>query len=140
MQGSQSVCGARNSVSARNAPRLLAVIALGVAMAGCQTLFPRRDPFSEPAAQSVQLDVRNRNFYDATIYVINESGQSRRIGDVVGNGSRSFQFPWDVTSALRIRIDLLAGQSCITAPIVVNPGDELGLDIVPDFRQSAYCQ
>jgi hypothetical protein len=119
--------------------RPLAAVALSFALAGCQTVFPTRDPFSESAAQSFQLDVQNRNFYDATIYLINEAGQSRRVGEVVGNGSRSFQVPWEVTASMRIRIDLLASESCTTAPMVVNPGDELGLEITADFTQSAYC-
>jgi hypothetical protein len=120
--------------------RPLRVLAgLVLVLAGCQAAFPRRNPFSESAAVSIQIDVLNRNFYDATIYLINESGQSRRIGDVVGNGSRSFQVAWDVTAALRFRIDLLASESCTTAPMVVNPGDVLGIEIVPDLAQSAYC-
>lgn len=121
------------------AAALLVGAAFALGSSACQSVFPSHDPFSESAAQSIQIDVQNRNFYDATIYVINESGQSRRIGEVVGNGSRSFQLAWAVTAAMRIRIDLLASESCTTAPIVVNPGDVLGLEITPDFPQSMYC-
>jgi len=103
-------------------------------------MFPSRDPFSESAAQSIQIDVENRNFYDATIYLINESGQSRRVGDVGGNASRSFQVAWEVPAAMSFRIDLLASGSCTTPPIMANPGDVLGLQITVDFNQSAYCR
>src|SRR5688572_21324388 len=118
----------------------LASLFLALSLTGCATLAPARDPFNGGGAQSFRLDVENRNFYDATIYVIQDTGTARRVGDVVGNGSRSFQVPWDFASDMRIRIELLANGSCTTAPLTVGPGEVLGLQIVADFARSAYCQ
>jgi hypothetical protein len=87
----------------------------------------------------VELSVENRNFYDATIYVVPEVGTERRIGDVVGNTRRSFQVPWDFTQDMSFRIEMLADGWCRTHPVAVSPGDEVGLEIVPNFGDSAFC-
>jgi hypothetical protein len=118
----------------------LAVAAL--ALAACATAFPIDDPFvGGGVATSIRLDVENHNYYDATIYVMEDQGPARRVGDVVGNGNRSFQVPWDFAAAMSFRIDLLAGGSCITPPIVVSPGEILGLQIVSNSQvASAYCR
>ena len=118
----------------------LAIAAL--ALAACATAFPIDDPFvGGGVATSIRLDVENQNFYDATIYVMEDQGPARRVGDVVGNGNRSFQVPWDFAAAMSFRIDLLAGGSCITPPIVVSPGEILGLQIVSNTQvASAYCR
>jgi hypothetical protein len=120
----------------------LAVAALALALSGCATVFPPDDPFvGGGVATSIRLDVENQNFYDATIYVMEDQGPARRVGDVVGNGNRSFQVPWDFAAAMSFRIDLLAGGSCITPPLVVSPGEILGLQIVSNTQvASAYCQ
>lgn len=121
----------------------LAVAALSLSFAACATAFPSDDPFGRggSGAVSIRLDVENRNFYDATIYVIEDSGRARRVGDVVGNGNRSFQVPWEFAAAMSFRIDLLAGGSCTTPPLVVSPGEVLGLQVVSNVESSsAYCR
>ena len=108
-------------------------------LVGCASVPPTPTPFSEIGANGVELSVENQNFYDATIYVVSEVGTERRVGDVVGNTSRSFQVPWDFTQDMSIRFEMLAGGWCRTHPVVVSPGDELGLEIVPNFEASAFC-
>jgi hypothetical protein len=120
--------------------RLPALVVSGVLLSGCAILFPTRDPFSESGAASVRVDVENRNFYDATIYATTAGGSERRVGDVVGNGRRSFMIPLAATADVRFRIELLADGWCTTFPILLNPGDELGLQIVPDFPGAATCE
>lgn len=97
------------------------------------------DPFSDRPS-NVRLNVQNRNFNDATLYVIDDVSDSngRRIGVVGGNSSARFVLDWNFASDMSIRIDTLAG-SCITPPLTVGPGEELELEIVPDFSQSAFC-
>ena len=123
----------------------MGLVALGLAffLAGCAVASPRVDPFGggSAGATSIRLDVENRNFYDATIYVIEDQGRARRVGDVVGNGSRSFQVPWEFAAAMSFRIDLLAGGSCTTPPVVVSPGEIVGLQVVSNVESSsAYCR
>ncbi len=100
------------------------------------------DPFvSGGSSTTIRIDVENRNFYDATIYVMQDQGSARRVGDVVGNGRRSFQVPWEFAAALSFRIDLLAGGSCTTPPVVVSPGETLGLQVVSNVESAgAYCR
>ena len=107
-------------------------------LVGCATA-PTPTPFAESRATDVEVSVENKNFYDATIYVVSEVGSERRVGDVVGNTTRSFQLPWDFTQSMTFRIEMLAGGWCRTHPVAVSPGDEVGLEIVPDFRDSAFC-
>ena len=120
----------------------LAAVALSLFLAACATAFPSDDPFEGGGVStSIRLDVENRNFYDATIYVIEDQGRARRVGDVGGNGNRSFQVPWEFAAAMSFRIDLLAGGSCTTPPVMVSPGEVLGLQIVADVgSSSAYCR
>lgn len=120
----------------------LAAAALTLSIVGCATAFPVDDPFEGgTVSTSIRLDVENRNFYDATIYVIEDQGRARRVGDVVGNGNRSFQVPWTFAASMSFRIDLLAGGTCTTPPVMVNPGETLGLQIVSDVQSSsAYCR
>jgi hypothetical protein len=126
----------------RIATRAVAVVLASHALGGCAFLpLPfGRDPFVESGATTVQLDVENWNFYDATIYATPQGGARLRVGDVVGNGTRSFTIPLDAPNDVRFRIELLADGWCETYPIAVTPGDELGLRIVPDFPGAANCE
>ena len=134
----------RAASSLTTAPKVsLAAVVLVIFLAACATASPRNDPFGRGAngAVSIRLDVENRNFYDATIYVMQDQGPARRVGDVGGNGKRSFQVPWEFAAAMSFRIDLLAGGSCTTPPVVVSPGEILGLQIVSNVESSsAYCR
>jgi hypothetical protein len=116
--------------------------ASSVVVLGACALLPQssRDPFSEPGATSVQVDVENRNFYDATIYATADGGLERRIGDIVGNGARSYQMALDRTADVRFRIELLADGWCTTPPVVLSPGDVVGIQIVADFPGAANCE
>jgi hypothetical protein len=120
---------------------LLALLALSVV--GCSTRGPRQgaNPFdaSGVGAPQVRLRVRNQNFYDATITALGDATQ-RRLGVVGGNQNAVFTMPWEFTSGLRVRIDLLAGPSCTTETIQVNPGDDIEFQIPPDLGTSGYCE
>jgi hypothetical protein len=94
----------------------------------------RADPDEEPVAKPVlTLHVQNQNFYDATVYAIARSGERQRLGVVTGNNEGTFTFRW-LHDELRVLIQLLAGGSTITEPILVTPGDSLELIIQPDLH------
>jgi hypothetical protein len=120
----------------------VSTVVLGtVLLAGCAVLSPvARDPFAEPGVATVRVDVENRNFYDATIYATPDGGTERRVGDVAGNARRSFAMPLTMTADVRFRIELLADGWCTTHPIVLSPGDALGIQIVSDFPGAANCE
>jgi hypothetical protein len=121
----------------------MCVAALTLALlTGCAPQGRRIDPFSSPSARAttMRVDDQNNNFNDATIYFTQLGGPERRVGDVVGNGRRSFEVPLDFTADVRFRIELLADGWCTTYPVVVSPGDVIGLQIVPDFPGAANCE
>ena len=117
--------------------------ALALLLVGCSTRGPRDNvnPFdgSGVGVPQIRLRVRNANFYDATITAVGDATQ-RRLGVVGGNQTSVFTMPWEFTSGLRVRIDLLAGPSCTTETIQVNPGDEIDFQIPPDLGATGYCE
>jgi hypothetical protein len=128
-------------------PKLCSHVLVGAlgcaALAGCALLAPSPpDPFTgaRAGATTVRVDVENRNFYDATIYATMSGGSERRVGDVGGNGRRSFDMPLSAPADVRFRIELLADGWCTTYPIALNPGDGIGLQIVADFPGAANCE
>ena len=118
------------------------VLALLLAGCGSGGSRPVGDPFTGGGgggSQQVRLRVRNANFYDATITAIGDATQ-RRLGVVGGNQTSVFTMPWEFASGLRVRVDLLAGPSCITDTIQVNPGDDIEFQIPPNLGQSGFCE
>jgi hypothetical protein len=107
-------------------------------MSGCasaQGASPDAPTAEVPApAESIRLDVENTNALDATLYVLGDSGIPRRLGDVPGNGGmRSFDVPWTFAVDMALRIDLVAGGSCLTVPTLVGPGEAMDVRILARF-------
>ncbi len=119
--------------------RLLVALAVPLSI-GCAGSTQRPDPFTGSGASTLRVEIQNDNFSDATVYFTQLGGPERRVGDVVGNGRRSFDVPLDFTGDVRFRIELLADGWCRMYPIVVSPGDVVGLQIVPNFPASANCE
>jgi hypothetical protein len=113
---------------------------LVLTLVGCGTRSPQGNPFdgSGVGVPQMRLRVRNANFYDATITAIGDTSQ-RRLGVVGGNQTATFTMPWEFSSGLRVQVDLLAGPSCTTDVIQVNPGDEVEFQIPPDLGISGFC-
>jgi len=89
----------------------------------------------DPRVRELTLHVDNTNFYDATLYALDESGGGYRLrlGRVVGHQQETFQFRWAPLD-LRIEIDLLSVGSYITHSLPVSEGDQLELRIEPDLH------
>ena len=122
--------------------RRSAAALLLLTLVGCGTRGPRAgaNPFDgSGVAASIRLRISHANFYDATITAIGDNTQ-RRLGVVGGNQTRTFTMPWEFTSGLRVQIDLLAGPSCSTDTIQVNPGDDIEFQIPPDLGSSGFCR
>ena len=110
-----------------------------VALGSCLPAAPAPpDPFLDTAPDEVQLYVRNQNYYDATLSAISDTG-IRRLGIVGGQQEARFSMPWAVSAGLRVQIDLLAGRTCTTPPMQVNPGDIVELQILAQFDRSDFC-
>jgi hypothetical protein len=118
-------------------------LALLVATAGCATSRPlaSSDPFAtgDGRASSVRIEVQNLNFTQARLYAIRD-GQRLNLGTVEGKQDDDFTMEWLFSHELRIEINMLAGPTCTTEPMVVDPGDILQLQISPVFSQSSFCR
>ena len=51
-----------------------------------------------------------------------------------------FTVPWSFSNDLRIEINMVAGPTCTTEPLVVDPGDELRLQIMSAITGSDFCR
>lgn len=91
------------------------------------------DEFAPQQTQEIMLEVRNQNFYDATLYAISQS-ERIRIGYVPGNSNETFTFRWTPID-LRIEVDLLSVGSFFTESMPVDRGDVLELVIEPDAHR-----
>ena len=121
--------------------RTILVCLLPIAMAGCgggAGGVRNPNPF-EADEDLVRIEVLNRNFADATIRAI-VAGARRTLGRVTGHTNRTFRLDWPYSRPLRIEIDLLAGQNCITREIFVQPGDLLELQIEPGLAGREGCR
>jgi hypothetical protein len=111
------------------------VAVAGFGLAGC-ALLPggsgAPDPEEEPLRREITLEVDNQNFHDATLYAI-RAGERRRIGNVGGFNTGSFSFVWTDLD-LRVEIYLLAVGSYYTSPLMIEPGDEVKLTVLPNLH------
>jgi len=124
----------------RGARVVAATLALIACACGTRTSYPGQDPFSgDVPAQQIRLNVRNNNFYDASLMAVSDTGR-RRLGTVAGNQSAVFSMPMSFVSGLRIEIDLLAGPTCVTDFITVSPGSIVELEIPPDLATMPNCR
>ena len=123
--------------------RTAVAVVLTLALGGCGAAAPlvqQDTPFSEnrPEPEQIRLRVDNRNFSDARLYA---HGLSKRIslGVVGGKKISVFSVPWTRSEPMRIEIDLLAGPTCTTRSIEVDPGDTLDLQIESEFDRTGLC-
>jgi hypothetical protein len=75
--------------------------------------------------EDYELEVRNDNFYPATIYAYRD-GYRRRIGEVAANETKTFLFHWSGTD-LRFQIRFLAVGCIFSERLPVTRGDDLQL-------------
>ena len=136
MRANQDLLG-RRAAAILCARTILVCLLPGAIVAGCGGSSSVRSPF-EAGAQSIRIDVLNRNFADATLRVI-MAGSRRRLGSVTGHTNTTFRLDWPSSRPQQIEIDLLAGQNCTTREIIVDPGDVIELQIEPDLRSGGAC-
>ncbi len=111
------------------------LLAAWVASACAGTAQPS-NPFESrgSGAESVRVSVINNNFNEATLRALYRT--ERRLGVVSGNGRKSFDLPWPGVNDLRIRIDILAGDSFTTNQVSVSPGETVFLTIERPLHRS----
>ncbi len=97
-----------------------------VTTSGCS--LPSSDPFSGPAKSHVVIEVDNRSFNRATIWILSSAGV-RRLGMVDGKLMKAFTIPWRRSDDMRFRVRILGERGFTTNPKLVAPGDHVELQI-----------
>lgn len=106
------------------------------AASACAGTTQPSNPFDSrgSGAESVRVNVINNNFNEATLRALYRT--ERRLGVVSGNGRQSFDLVWVGVNDLRIRIDILAGDSFTTNRVSVSPGETVFLTIERPLHRS----
>lgn len=121
--------------------RLIPHIVLALATATLSTACTSaRTPFADGAdrGQTIEIEVRNRNFEQATLYAV-RLGERSRLGIVEGKQDRSFRLQWRTQASLQIEVVLQGGDRCLTRAIPVDPGDSVVMDVASDVVSDPDC-
>lgn len=99
------------------------------------------DPFADPnrPADTVEIEVVNRNFNQATIWALGTRGR-RRLGIVPGKGTETFFLDWPVSGFLRLETQILSQGTCLTEELDTDPGDLLYLEVPLEPRNDPACR
>ncbi len=121
--------GNRERPGIRGCGRLVLLLSVATAMAGCTGFRTAPNPFEEgaDAQRQITIEVENHNFNDATLRAV--ARMERRLGVVTGNGKQTFTIPWTTADDLQIHIDMLAGDRFTTNRVTVSPGESVFLTI-----------
>lgn len=124
-----------------NRSRTLGTLLL-LALTGCASAAASGAPASSNESrareETIRIEVQNLNFTEARLYTV-RAGQRARLGIVGGKGTEEFETRWILSEPLRIEINLLAGPSCTTEEIHVDPGDVLEL-VIPAATTTSWCR
>lgn len=120
-------------------PAFIPVLAATLLLtAGC-AVGSAGDPFAGEAGEgSIQIEVLNLNFADATLYAL-RMGQRIRMGTVTGKQSETFTVRWPNSVPLRVEIRLLGGERCVTREMVADPGDEIYMEVAQQLSRDPDC-
>ena len=112
-----------------------------LAAAGCASTGTASSPFSDaaPADDQIRIEVRNLNWNEARLYAVS-TGRRIRLGTVGGNQDAVYTLDWDFSLPLALEIQLVAGASCTTRQMQVDPGDLLELQIQSDSATRDFCR
>jgi hypothetical protein len=118
---------------------LISTVAAATLLAGCAAGGANTTPLPEDRAENVvRIYVTSLAFSDATIYGVIQ-GDRRRLGQVTGKREIVFTMPLLFPSEMYLEIDFLAGPTCYTERMIVDPGDHLEL-IIQSENRSLNCR
>jgi hypothetical protein len=108
--------------------------ALSLVAAACAAHRPETEaPAERGPSLEITLEVENRNFNDARVYLL-LFGERTRLGQVPAQTTRTFAFAAG-PDEVRIEIAFIGGGGFVTEPMSVSPGDELVLQITQGAHQ-----
>jgi len=86
-------------------------------------------------SHDLTVEVRNYNFYDATIYAW-DSGERLRLGMAQGKSTSTFTFRWDLGD-VRFIIHFIGVGDLVGESLPVDPGDDLILIVGQEDHRRA---
>ena len=108
---------------------LVATVASATFLSGCAAGMGGSNPFSaERDEPEIKIFITNLAFSDVTVHAVMNGGR-RRLGQITGKNENVFTLPLRTPSEMYLEIDFLAGPTCLTERMVVDPGDHLELII-----------
>ncbi len=111
---------------------LVVTVASAPFLAGCAAGGGRSNPFSGDRNEpEIKIFVTNLAFSDVTLHAFTNGGRWR-LGQIMGKKEIVFTMPLRAPSEMYLEIDFLAGPTCLTERMVVDPGDHLELIIQND--------
>jgi len=97
------------------------------------------DAANDPSqSRQITINVTNSSYAEATLHVF-RGGERFRLGIVGALDDETFTMDWTQPLDMQVRIRLLAGPSCLTRPIPVDPGDIIELSIDNDLSRDLDC-
>ncbi len=119
-----------------SAKKLFGTLAVALLAAGCGGTAPPPPAFTGDASQVLTISIQNQQIDEAriTLWI---SGVRRRLGDVRGNRTETFQVPMTVSEPVRMEFDLTLGARCVTRDIVIGPGEVIEVIIPVNLRMMA---
>ena len=117
--------------------RSLLLTATFLLVSGCAS---SRAPYAngEDLARTVDIEIVNLNFNQATLYTVRFS-ERKRLGIVQGKGEETFTITWEHSAPLRLEMRILSGESCTTREMTVDPGDSLYLEVPSNLASDPDC-
>ncbi len=114
-----------------------AVTALGAA---CAAGAGEGNPAITPGLEDqIEIRIINNNFSDARMYAVHPRGREY-IGMLTGKTEANYTLDWDMSQTLSIEISLLAGGTCTTEELIVDPGEALFLSIDSTLATMTNCR
>ncbi len=111
-----------------------ALFATGCATGGASNPFEA----GPDGARSIQIQVRNFNFADVTVFALRGS-ERLRLGIVTGKTDRNFDVEWTVVLPLQVQVNVLAGVRCLYPAQNVEPGEIVFVQVEVDTSNNPNC-
>ena len=86
-------------------------------------------PLRDQEDGRIRIEIQNRGFDDITVHALFDARRIR-LGIVTGKRTDSFMLPLDNSVLLQLEIDVLAGPSCTTRDMWVDPGEIVVMEIL----------
>lgn len=120
--------------------RAMVVTAVTAFATACAARAGEGNPAIVPGLEDqIEIRIINNNFSDARMYAVHPRGREY-IGMLTGKTEANYTLDWDISQTLAIEISLLAGETCTTEELIVDPGEALFLSIDSTLATMTNCR